>query len=187
MTRKTRRRALALSLGLCLALPNLARAQSDETLRAAGKDPTQILTYGMSYSHQRFSPLRQINRETVKRLVPAWTYSMASNYGEESQPLIMDGVMYVTSHDKTVALDTLTGKEIWKTPITYPPETTRVVCCGIVNRGAALYHGRLYRTTLDAHVIALDAKTGKEVWNVKSGDAKDGIAMTGPRFSPTAC
>ncbi|HVX92481.1 MAG TPA: PQQ-dependent dehydrogenase, methanol/ethanol family [Xanthobacteraceae bacterium] len=179
MTRKTRRRALALSLGLCLALPNLARAQSDETLRAAGKDPTQILTYGMSYSHQRFSPLRQINRETVKRLVPAWTYSMASNYGEESQPLIMDGVMYVTSHDKTVALDTLTGKEIWKTPITYPPETTRVVCCGIVNRGAALYHGRLYRTTLDAHVIALDAKTGKEVWNVKSGDAKNGIAMTG--------
>src|SRR5690348_4848907 len=170
---------LALSVGLSLALPNLASAQSDEALRAAAKNPRQILTYGMSYTDQRFSPLKEINRANVKRLVPAWSYSMASNYGEESQPLLMDGVMYVTSHDKTVALDPLTGKEIWKAVINYPPETTRVVCCGIVNRGAALYHGRLYRTTLDARVIALDAKTGKEIWNVKSGDAKDGIAMTG--------
>jgi alcohol dehydrogenase (cytochrome c) len=63
--------------------------------------------------------------------------------------------------------------------VDYPPATTRVVCCGIVNRGAAIYQGRIFRTTLDARVIALDAKTGKEIWAVKSGDAKDGIAMTG--------
>ena len=72
-----------------------------------------MLTYGMSYSQQRFSPLSQINRDTVRRLVPVWSYSMNNNTGEESQPLIYDGVMYVTSQDKTVAIDALTGKEIW--------------------------------------------------------------------------
>ncbi len=156
-----------------------ALAQTDEDLRNAGKNQAEILTYGMSYSQQRFSPLNQINRQTVKRLVPAWSYSMASNHGEESQVLIKDGVMYVTSHDKTVAVDAVTGKEIWKTLIEYAPETTRVVCCGIVNRGAAIYQGMLFRTTLDAHVVALDMKTGKEVWNVKSAETKDGFAMTG--------
>ena len=156
-----------------------ALAQTDEDLRNAGKNQAEILTYGMSYSQQRFSPLNQINRQTVKRLVPAWSYSMASNHGEESQVLIKDDVMYVTSHDKTVAVDAVTGKEIWKTLIEYAPETTRVVCCGIVNRGAAIYQGMLFRTTLDAHVVALDTKTGKEVWNVKSAETKDGFAMTG--------
>ena len=158
-------------------LPALAQTGSD--LRNAGKNAGEILTYGMSYSQQRFSPLRQINRDTVKRLVPVWSYSMTSNYGEESQPLIKDGIMYVTSHDKSVAVDAPTGKEIWRTMIEYPPEATRVVCCGIVNRGGALYQGKFFRTTLDGRVIALDAKNGKEVWSVKSGDAKDGVAMTG--------
>jgi glucose dehydrogenase len=77
----------------------------------------------------------------------------ANNYGEEAQPLIKDGVIYVTSQDKTVAVDALTGKEIWKTMVEYAPETARVVCCGIVNRGAALYQDRLFRVTLDARVI----------------------------------
>jgi alcohol dehydrogenase (cytochrome c) len=63
--------------------------------------------------------------------------------------------------------------------IEYPPDTTRVVCCGIVNRGAAMFDGKLYRTTLDAHVIALDLKTGKEIWRTKSADPKDGYSMTG--------
>jgi hypothetical protein len=69
-------------------------------LRNAGKDTSEVLTYGMSYNQQRFSTLSQINRQTVRRLVPAWSYSMASNYGEESQPLIKDGVIYITGHDK---------------------------------------------------------------------------------------
>jgi alcohol dehydrogenase (cytochrome c) len=172
-------RSMMLATLLWACLPAAGLAQSDEDLRNAAQNRSDILTYGMSYSHQRFSSLDQINRQTVKRLVPAWSYSMASNYGEESQVLVKDGVMYVTSHDKTVAVDALTGKEIWKTLVEYPPETTRVVCCGIVNRGAAIYQGLLFRTTLNAHVIALDAKTGKEVWNVKSGDPADGFAMTG--------
>jgi len=161
------------------SLPVAALAQSADEIKNAAATPHNVLTYGMSYSQQRFSPLDQINRQTVKRLVPVWSYSMDNNTGEESQPLIYDGVMYVTSQNKTVAVDALTGREIWNTPVDYPPATTRVVCCGIVNRGAAIYEGRIFRTTLDARVIALDAKTGKELWAVKSGDAKDGIAMTG--------
>lgn len=164
---------------LSTALPAATLAQTADEILNADKAPQNVLTYGMSYSQQRFSPLAEINRDTVKRLVPAWSYSLNNNTGEESQPLIYKGVMYVTSQNKTVAIDALTGKEIWNTRIEYPPETTRVVCCGIVNRGAAIYDGKIFRTTLDARVIALDAKTGKQLWSVKSGDAKDGIAMTG--------
>ena len=132
----------------------------------------------MGYGHQRFSPLTQINRDNVKRLVPAWSYSMADNNGQQSHALIKDGVMYITDHAKTVALDALTGKQIWKSTIEYPPETTRIVCCGIVNRGAAILDGKLFRTTLDANVIALDAKTGKELWRTKAAELKDGYSMT---------
>jgi alcohol dehydrogenase (cytochrome c) len=92
--------------------------------------------------------------------------------------LVKDGVLYLTDHDKTVAVEVLTGKEIWKAIVEYPPETTRVVCCGIVNRGGALFDGKFYRTTLDAQVIALDSKTGKEVWRTKSGDPSEGYSMT---------
>jgi alcohol dehydrogenase (cytochrome c) len=172
-------KAIAYAALLCAALPVSALAQTADELKNADKTQHNVLTYGMSYSQQRFSPLTQINRETVKRLMPAWSYSMNNNTGEESQPLVYNGVIYVTSHNKTVAVDALSGKEIWNTPIDYPAGTTRVVCCGIVNRGAAIYEGKVFRTTLDARVVALDMKTGKEVWNTKSGDAADGIAMTG--------
>jgi alcohol dehydrogenase (cytochrome c) len=164
---------------LIAACPLAALAQTADEIKNAANTPEKILTYGMGYSQQRFSPLKEINRDTVKRLVPVWSYSMNNNTGEESQPLIYDGVMYITSQDKTVAIDALTGKEIWKTPVEYPADTTRVVCCGIVNRGAAIYEGKVFPTTLDARVVALDMKTGKEVWSVKSGEPKEGVAMTG--------
>ena len=172
-------RRIVLASLLSASLSLAASAQTADDLKNAATNTQNVLTYGMSYSQQRFSPLTQINRDTVKRLVPAWSYSMNNNTGEESQPLVYDGVIYVTSQNKTVAVDALTGKEIWNTPIEYPADTTRVVCCGIVNRGAAIYQGKIFRATLDARVIALDMKTGKEIWNTKSGDAKDGIAMTG--------
>ena len=164
---------------LSAVFPITALAQSADEIKNAEQTPRNVLTYGMSYSQSRFSPLSQINRDTVRRLVPAWSYSLNNNTGEESQPLIYDGVMYVTSQNKTVAVDVLSGKEIWNTPVEYAADTARVVCCGIVNRGSAIYEGKLFRSTLDARVIALDMKTGKEVWSAKSGEAKDGIAMTG--------
>ncbi|HEU5304944.1 MAG TPA: PQQ-dependent dehydrogenase, methanol/ethanol family, partial [Gemmatimonadales bacterium] len=158
--------------------PIVALAQTADELKNDDKTPGDVLTYGMGYSQQRFSPLTHINRANVRRLVPAWSYSMADNRGQQAQPLVKDGVLYLTDHEKTVALDALSGKAIWKSMIEYPPETTRVVCCGIVNRGGALFDGKLYRTTLDAQVIALDLRTGKEVWRWKSSDPKDGYSMT---------
>ncbi len=163
---------------LSAALPVVSLAQTAEDLVNDEKTPDDVLTYGMGYAQHRYSPLTQIDRDTVKRLVPAWSYSMSDNRGLEAQALVKDGAIYLTDHEKTVAVDALTGKEIWKAMIEYPPETTRVVCCGIVNRGGALFDGKFYRTTLDAHVIALDIKTGLEVWRTKSSDPKDGYSMT---------
>ena len=171
-------RSTLLAALVSAAIPMTALAQTADELTNDDKTRGDWLTFGMGYSQHRFSPLTQINRQTVKRLVPAWSYSLADNRGLEGQALVKDGVVFLTDHEKTVAVDALTGREIWKTMVEYPPETTRVVCCGIVNRGAALFDGKLYRTTLDANVIALDAKTGKEVWRTKSSDPKDGYSMT---------
>src|SRR3954453_19658779 len=162
--RKTMTRTTSLALLLSAAIPFVAHAQTADDLKNDGKTPGDVLTYGMGYAQHRYSPLTQINRQNVKRLVPGWSYSMSDNRGLEAQALVKDGVVYLTDHEKTVAVDALTGKEIWKSIIEYPPETTRVVCCGIVNRGGALFDGKLYRTTLDANVTAPDANTGREVW-----------------------
>ncbi len=133
----------------------------------------------MGYNLQRFSTLNQINKDTVKNLVPVWNYSFNDDRSEESQPLVYQGVIYVTSHNATMAVDAKTGKQIWKTKVEYPAETPRIVCCGIINRGAALFEGKVIRTTLDAHVIALDAKTGKELWRQKAADIKEGYSDDG--------
>jgi alcohol dehydrogenase (cytochrome c) len=171
-------KATLVALLLSVAVPVLALGQTAEELRNDHKTPGDVLTYGMGYEQQRFSPLAHIDRNNVKRLVPAWSYSMADNRGQEAQALVKDGVIYLSDHEKTVALDALSGSAIWKSMIEYPPETTRVVCCGIVNRGGALFNGKFYRATLDAHVIALDLRTGKELWRTKSSDPKDGYSMT---------
>src|SRR5262245_32453954 len=172
-------RPIVLAVLLGAAFPLAALAQSADELKNDHKTPGDVLTYGMGYAQNRYSPLTQINRENVKRLVPAWSYSMADNRGQEAQPLVRDGIIYLTDHEKTVAIDGISGREIWKSVIEYPPDTTRVRCCGIVNRGAAMFEDRLYRGTLDGFVIALDIKTGKELWRTKSSDAKDGYSITG--------
>ena len=103
-------RSALLAALLGVALPVAALAQTADDLKNDEKTPGDVLTYGMGYSQHRYSPLTQINRDNVKRLVPAWSYSMADNRGQEAQPLVKDGVIYITDHEKTVALDALTGK-----------------------------------------------------------------------------
>ena len=171
-------RATLLAALLSAAFPMTALAQSAEDLKNDEATPGDVLTYGMGYAAHRYSPLTLINRDNIKRLVPAWSYSMADNRGQEAQPLVKDGVIYLTDHEKTVAIDALSGREIWKSVIEYPSDTTRVVCCGIVNRGAAMFGGKLYRGILDGNVIALDIQTGKEVWRTKTADPKDGYSIT---------
>jgi alcohol dehydrogenase (cytochrome c) len=153
-------------------------SQSGNDLVKGATDTGNVLNYGMGYHLQRYSPLTQIDKKSVKRLVPVWHYSLDDNRAEESQPIVYHGVLYITTNSATMAVDAKTGQQIWKTKVDYPPETPRIVCCGIINRGAALYEDRLFRTTLDAQVIALNAKTGEEVWRQKAIDFKDGYSMT---------
>ncbi|HEX9491451.1 MAG TPA: methanol/ethanol family PQQ-dependent dehydrogenase [Stellaceae bacterium] len=169
---------LLMAAAIAALLPVAAQAQTAQELAKGASDTKSVLNYGMGYNLQRFSPLTQINKETVKKLVPVWSYSYDDNRSEESQPLVYKGVLYVTTNSATIAVDAKTGKQIWKTKIEYPPETPRIVCCGIINRGAALYDGKVFRTTLDANVIALDAKTGKELWRQNAINFKDGYSMT---------
>ena len=161
-----------------LLAPLSANAQTADQLVKGATDTSNVLNYGMGYNLQRFSPLTQINRDNAKDLVPVWNYSFADDRSEESQPLVYQGVIYVTTHNATMAIDAKTGKQIWKTKVEYPAETPRIVCCGIINRGAAIQDGKLFRTTLDDNVIALDMKTGKELWRQKAADIKEGYSMT---------
>lgn len=133
----------------------------------------------MGYGQQRYSKLDVINKDNVKKLVPAWALSLENDYGEQAQPLIYDGVMYVSNAKWTVAINALTGKQIWRTPVDFDPDTPRVVCCGVSSKGVALYNGLVIRGTLDAYIVALDQKTGKEVWKTKVINWKDGYSITG--------
>ena len=175
-------RSMLIAATLSTALPLAALAQSSDDLKNAEKNPQNVLIYGMGYSANRYSPLTQITKENVGKLVPAWSYSLSDLNGGEAFPIIDNGVIYITTHDSTAAVDALTGKQIWRVKHEYPPATLRVVCCGIVNRGAAIYDGMIIRGLMDDRIVALDAKTGKQVWEAKSPDPAtpaNGYAMTG--------
>jgi alcohol dehydrogenase (cytochrome c) len=175
-------RSLLFALLLSATVPFAAFAQTADDLKNDEKTPGDVLVYGMGYSANRFSPLTQINKDNVSKLVPVWAYSLADLQGGESFPIVKDGVIYATTHNATVAVDAPTGKQIWRVLHDYPPESLRVVCCGIVNRGAAIYEGMVIRALMDDRIIALDAKTGKEIWMVNSPEpasSQNGYAMTG--------
>ena len=94
-----------------------AQAQSLDDLKRDNATPGDVLTYGMGYNNQRYSPLKQINAKNAGKLRPVWAYSLNNPQGQESQPIVHNGVMYVTTHNTTVALDPMTGKQIWKQDI----------------------------------------------------------------------
>ena len=171
-------RWLAAGAALMTLAASPAMAQSDAALKADASTPGDVLTYGMGYANQRYSALKQINTQTVAKLTPKWTYSLNNSQSQESQPIIHEGVIYVTTHSATMAINPLTGKQIWKSDVELPQDVFKMACCGILNRGVAIYEGKLYRTTLDAHVVALDAKTGKQLWKSKAADYQDGHVMT---------
>jgi alcohol dehydrogenase (cytochrome c) len=167
-------------VALAFALASTAvLAQTAQDLVKDQNTPGDVLTYGMGYNNQRYSALKQISAGSVKRLVPVWNYSLNNPQGQESQPVVYQGVMYVTTHTSTVAIDASSGRQIWKTEIEYAPDVFKMACCGLLNRGVAIYNGKVYRTTLDSNVIAYDAKTGKQVWKTNVIDYKLGHAMTG--------
>ena len=159
---------------LCL-LPAAAFAQTAEELLNDGKNPENVTTFGMGYSLSMYSPLKQIDKSNVKRLVPIWSFSLMNDVGEHSQPTVYNGVMYVVNGNWTFAIDIATGRQIWRTPVQYERGALRVATSGALMRGpATIYEGKLFRQTVDAHVMALDMKTGKEIWKTKYADYKEG-------------
>jgi PQQ-dependent dehydrogenase (methanol/ethanol family) len=142
--------------------------------------PKDVLSYGLGLKGQRFSPLKQIDRTNVAKLVPAWSFSFGGEKqrGQETQALVHNGVVYVTaSYSRIFALDAVTGKQLWAYEHRLPDDIRP--CCDVVNRGAAIYGDKVYFGTLDARVVALNKDTGKVVWNKKFGDHKVGYTMTG--------
>lgn len=139
----------------------------------------QIVTNGMGRHQQRYSPLDTLNRDNVSKLVPAWAFSLGGEKqrGQETQPLIYDGIMYITgSYSRLYAIDVKTGEEIWQYDARLPEGI--LPCCDVVNRGAAIYGDNVIFGTLDARLVALNRKTGDVVWNKKIADYKAGYSYT---------
>ena len=152
----------------------LGWAQTAEELVTDGKNTENVTTFGMGYDLKMYSPLKQINKSNIKRLVPIWNFSLANDMGELAQPTIYNGVMYVVNGNWTYAIDVATGRQIWRTPVQYDRGALRVSTAGAFTRGpATIYNGKLFRQTVDAHVLALDMKTGKEIWKEKFGEWKE--------------
>ena len=165
-----------------------ARANVDEARLMASsteQNAGQWLAQGRDHSEQRFSPLTQINDKNVGRLGLAWYGDFDTRRGQESTPLVIDGVLYVTTAwSKVYAYDAKTGKELWKYDPKVPGEWGVNACCDVVNRGVAAWKGKLYLGTIDGRLIALDAATGKEKWSVQTTPKDHPYSITGaPRVA----
>ena len=144
-----------------------------------GKDTKSVLNWGMTRDGQRFSTLNKINDKNVNKLVPAWSMSFGGEKqrGQESQPLIHNGKMFVTaSYSRIFAVDSKTGQKLWKYEHRLPDGI--MPCCDVINRGAALYDNLVIFGTLDAQIVALDQNTGKVVWKETVDDFKAGYSMS---------
>jgi alcohol dehydrogenase (cytochrome c) len=151
-------------------------AQTTDELVNDGKNTENVTTQSMGYDRKSYSPLKQIDKSNIKRLVPIWNTSLMNDQGELAAPTIYNGVMYVINGKWTFAIDVETGRQIWRTPVQLEPGILR----GAFHRGAAtIYNGKLFRVTIDNHVLALDMKTGKELWNQKFADSREGYYATG--------
>jgi alcohol dehydrogenase (cytochrome c) len=174
-----RRRIATCSLLLVLAVGcGSARGQvTFERLVNAAKEPQNWLTYSGNYAGERFSRLDQVNTSNAHSLVAKWVYQTAATGKFETTPLVVDGVLYATGpDDRAFALDARTGRPIWLYQRQLPPDIRP--CCGRVNRGFAILGDKVFLGMLDAHVIALDARTGSVVWDVAATDYKQGYSFT---------
>jgi quinohemoprotein ethanol dehydrogenase len=162
-----------------IAAPALAQTMTPDAAReAVGKIDTAAIvanaettrnwpSYGLDYAETRFSKLEQINADTVGDLSLAWSYNIESVRGVEATPIVVDGVMYVTGSWSIVhALDAVTGERLWVYDPEVPKEYASKGCCDVVNRGVAVYGGKVFVGTFDGYLVALDAGTGEEAWRV---------------------
>ena len=165
--------------------PQVASGVNYERIRQARSEPQNWLTYYGAYDGQRYSPLDQINTENVGRLKATWVFQCgavglqagATTYAFEAAPIVVDGVMYITGWDGWCwALNAVTGQELWRYRHAIPFDVS--LCCGNVNRGVAVAHGKVFYVSQNAHLIALDAANGKCVWDKVYGDVRAGESAT---------
>ena len=160
------------------AIPSVSQAM----LNNAGKDSKNFLATNGNYDQTRFHPANKITEKNVKGLHVAWIFQTDVRESTETSPIVVNGVMYVTtSFDHVYALNAKTGEQIWHYKHEMGPIT--VYCCGPNNRGVAVYNDKVYLATLDAKLVALDAKTGKPVWSQQIADPSLGYSET---MAPTA-
>ena len=156
--------------------PSAGLAQTTQELVNDAQNTDNVTTQSMGYDRKSYSPLTQINKSNINRLVPIWNASLMNDFGELAAPTIYNGVMYAINGRWTFAIDVETGRQIWRTPVELEPETRRTP----FTRGAAtIYEGKLFRVTLDNHVLALDMETGDELWNQKFAESAEGYYATG--------
>jgi quinohemoprotein ethanol dehydrogenase len=179
------RRLLALT-GLCLAAGLIAcgpagpAAVNQARIEAADREPENWMSHGRTYAEERYSPLTEINTENVGRLGLAWSYELSAPRGAEATPIVVDGVMYVTSAWSIVhALDAATGEEHWVFDPEVPHARGASACCDVVNRGVAVWNGKVYVGTLDGRLIALNARDGSKAWEVVTVDQSLPYTITG--------
>jgi alcohol dehydrogenase (cytochrome c) len=152
---------------------------TEDDLKNDQSNVNQVVTNGMGRHLQRFSPLETLNKDNVKKLVPAWAFSLGGEKqrGQETQPLVYDGIMYVTgSYSRIYAIDVKSGDELWQYDARLPEGI--LPCCDVINRGAAIYGDNVIFGTLDARLVALNRTTGDVVWNKKIADYKAGYSYT---------
>ncbi len=164
-----------LALGLFASLAH-AQVTFDRLVNSA-KEPQNWMTYSGDYSGKRFSELDQIDVANARTLVAKWVYQTAATGKLETTPLVVDGILYATAQDnRAFALDARTGRPIWMYQRQVPGDIRP--CCGHVNRGLAILGDKVFLGTLDAHVIALDAKTGAVVWDMVAAEYRIGYSFT---------
>lgn len=170
---------LSITLGLGSFAASAQTAVTDKMIEDAAKSGNEILSWGLGTQGQRYSALKQVTSANVARLVPAWAFSFGGEKqrGQESQPLVHGGKMFVTaSYSRLFALDAATGKKLWKYEHRLPEGI--MPCCDVVNRGAALFDNLVIFATLDAQLVALDQATGDVVWKEKIDDYAAGYSAT---------
>jgi quinohemoprotein ethanol dehydrogenase len=157
-----------------------AGAVNGPRIVSADSEPSNWLTHGRTYAEQRFSPLKQIDDHNVGHLGLAWHFDLDTHRGQEATPLVVDGAMYfTTAWSKVFALNAATGSLLWKYDPKVPPEWAINACCDVVNRGVAVWEGKVFVGTLDGRLIALDAATGKPVWETLTIDRRSRYTITG--------
>ncbi|CAN1574074.1 Gcd Glucose dehydrogenase [Caulobacteraceae bacterium] len=175
--------ALAATLAAMALLAGCGKKTADidgVRIAAADSNAAEWVTHGRTYGEQRFSPLDKVNVSNAGQLGLAWSFDLPENRGIEATPLVADGVMYTTSSWSIVrAFDAKTGKLMWEFDPKVPRKTGVKACCDSVNRGVALWDGRVYFGALDGRLISLDAKTGKQVWSTVTVDQSKPYTITG--------